>query len=449
MARATGVDQMILVRLKKLFLTPMGPRFEPNSLRKMRGMALFLVMISLALMTSVVSDLGYNETIHYKMALNQRDALKAEALAEGSINIARLFLIIQGKIQPYISTFASMGVPLPSYTIWEMLPLDGELLKGLTTGDLAASFGLEVGESLKERKEKKEREEKKPKPTAKSKVDEYAAKFRSPDGGYGAFDGSFTISIVDEESKISLRNWADGTDQTKREATRKMLASLFYARKYDKIFGIRGGSGSRVDRGQLIANIFDYADLNQIRLDPYAPTALWGIAGGGSEKDLYHNKVGVMPKNAYFDSLQELRLVPGISDDIMQAFEDSLTIYGNPAKVNILSAKDQVVGALVGFCAASDVDPLLMNPNWMKETVRGWRTYQKQGLGPVSPQGFVTFLETRGIKVDSTGCLSVLDVKSSNFTVKVSATVGDVTRTLTLVTRVENNTEELYYFQTR
>jgi hypothetical protein len=144
------------------------------------------------------------------------------------LNVARLMLIIQGKIQPYISTFASMGVALPHYTIWELLPLESEMLKGLTTGDLAGSLGLDVSDALKKRQEKRsEKKEKK-----------FETTFDEPEGGFGAFEGTFNITIQDEESKITLRKWATA-DQTRRAATRKLLASLMSPLRYEELFGHR------------------------------------------------------------------------------------------------------------------------------------------------------------------------------------------------------------------
>ncbi len=431
---------MAFVSLKKIFLTPLGKRSSPKQDKKLRGMALLLVMISLALMTSVVADLSYNETIRYKIALNERDALKAEALAEGALNVARLFLIIQGRIQPYIAQFASFGVALPAYTLWEMLPLDTDTFKGLTSGDLASSFGLEVDEALEKRREKRKEEENKKKEDSKDS-------FSPPEGGFGAFEGTFSILTQDEESKISLRNWARDTNAQKRTVTQKLLAALIAPKRYDDLFEGRGAKGVRVDRPSLIANIFDYIDIDEVRVDAYGLAADWSHGTGGSEKDPYQVDKNILPKNAYFDSLEELRLVHGMTDHHMRAFSDALTIYGNAGRVNILSAKDQVVETLVRFCAMNPQDLLLQNTVFIDETVKGWRDYQTQGLGAVSPQGFMSFLQTRGMNVDTASCESVLDVKSTNFKLTASATVNNVTRTLTLITRVVDNTEEKYYFR--
>jgi type II secretory pathway component PulK len=104
-------------RLRKIFLTPLGTRMTREERNESRGVALLMVMMGIAIMTAVVSDLNYNETVRYQMCVHTRDSVKAEALAAGGLNWGRLFLVIQGKIQNFITNFAGMGVPLPAYTV--------------------------------------------------------------------------------------------------------------------------------------------------------------------------------------------------------------------------------------------------------------------------------------------------------------------------------------------
>jgi len=71
-------------------------------------------------------------------------------------------------------------------------------------------------------------------------------------------------------------------------------------------------------------------------------------------------------------------------------------------------------------------------------------------MGAVSPQGFLSFLLARELKINRDECASVIGDKSSNFTVKSSSTVGDVTRTLVLVVRAQGSApEEIYHFENR
>jgi general secretion pathway protein K len=429
---------IFLSRLKKLFLTPLGTRMTREELNQSRGVALLVVIMGIAMLTSIVSDLGYNETVRYRLAIHTRDAVKAEALAAGGLNWARLLLVIQGKIQNIITQLAATGVPLPSTTIWELMPIDSEFLKGLTSGDLAASLGVDMKEALQAREEKK-----------KAAGEENKKAFGTPDGGYGNFDGSFDVKVVDEESKISLLGFGTSTDLNQRARTRKLLLSLMAPKRYDDIFDTGQNINTNVDRPSLVANIFDWVDANDLRTDPYITASNWGNIGSGSEKEVYANDKGIVPKNAYFDSLDELRLVHGVNDSFERAFFDAITIYGQGGKINILSAKDQVVEALMRFCAENPEDPLFQDPSFSDDLVKKWREYGVEGQGPVSVPGFLAFLEARGLGINKQACAEIIDVKSKTFTLTARATVNDVTRTLTLVAGVVDNKEVLDYFRSR
>jgi general secretion pathway protein K len=155
--KATTKKATPAARLWKVLTEPVGRRIP---IRKGRGaphgVALLMVMVALALMSAVVTDLGTNELVRYRLAINDRDALKAQALAESSINVARLLLAMQSAVQPLLTQLSAIGIPLPAHTFWEIIPLDSELLRGLTSGSLQSAIGVDVGPALEERKAKRE-----------------------------------------------------------------------------------------------------------------------------------------------------------------------------------------------------------------------------------------------------------------------------------------------------
>ncbi len=421
-------------KLKRVWLTPLGSRGSAGRRPFERGIALFMVLISLALMSALVTDLGYNELVRYKLAMYERDALKAEELAASGINTSRLLLVAQSKLQNIVASFATAGMPLPSYAIWDLLPLDTDILKNLTSGDYAGFLGLDLSDTLKKRLEahKAARER------AKTKNS-----FEPPVGGFGAFDGSFSVAIQDEESKIPLRGWA-AFPQNQRAQVRGLLLGLFAPTRYDFLFE----GEDHVDRATLVANMFDWIDVNDQITDPYAGDAQWGNVGGGSEKAIYEKEPGIAPKNAFFDSLDELRLVHGMTDLHMKAFGDFISIYGQDGKVNILTAQNRVLEAIIRYCAVNPADQRFSNKAWLKDVLAGWHTYKSGGGGPVTAQGFTNYLQSRGLGINQANCQNVLGDQSYNFVVKSTATVGEVTRTLTLVTRIFKNVEDAYYFRT-
>jgi general secretion pathway protein K len=415
------------------------------------GVALLMVMLALALMSAVVTDLGANELVRYRLASNDRDSVRAEALAESSLNISRLLLAMQSAVQPCIVMVAGLGIPLPAQTFWQLVPLDSELLKGLTTGELQTTLGLDVSKATEERRAKGEaaREERLAGWDAEK---EGAGKgpFEPPEGGFGAFDGTFIAEIQDEEQKAaSLRGWTSAVGPA-CFAYAQRLFRVLQPERYDFLFEDRDGQGNRTDRHELVANLYDWLDANQDSTDGRADPASWCRGVGGSEDSAYSSGYRVTPKNAYFDSGAELRLVRGMTDAHLRAFGDQISIYGQ-GKVNILSAPLSSVESLIYGCL-DPADPHVSNPQWMQETLRFWQEWKTLGPlgggGPATPDGFVMFLDSRGVTT-TPACVNQITTESQNFTVKASATVGDVTRTITTVMRVAGQIEEIYYFSIR
>lgn len=440
-------------RLWRTLMTPVGRRVPVRNGRGApHGIALLTVMIALALMSAVVTDLGTNELVRYRLASNDRDSLKAQALAESSLNVARLLLAMQSAVQPLITQLAGLGLPLPALTFWELVPMDSELLKGLISGDIQQAIGMDVTAAVDERKAK--REEKLEEKRASFDADKEGAgigPFEPPEGGFGAFDGQFTANIVDEERKAaSLRGWQRATTPQQRFAYAQRFYTLIQAERFDFLFDERDAQGNRTDRYELIAALYDWIDDNMEATDGRADQLNWGRVTVGSEDGLYSSGYKVEPKNAAMDSPGELRLVRGMTEAHLRAFGDSISLYGE-GKVNLLSAPDPSIEALV-FACAQPGDPLPNNTQWMQETVIMWREFKTLGPlaggGPINADGFVQFLDMRGLEVNP-NCKDLVTTESRNFTVRAVGTVGEVTRTITAVMRVYGATEEIYYYAVR
>jgi hypothetical protein len=440
-------------RAWRALLTPVGRRVPVRNGRGApHGVALLTVMVGLALMSAVVTDLGTNELVRYRLASNDRDALKAQALAESSLNIARLLLAMQSAVQPLITQLAGLGLPLPALTFWELVPLDSELLKGLISGEIQQTVGIDVSASLEERGARRaEKLEERRSAFDADKEGAAAGPFEPPEGGFGAFDGQFTASIVDEERKAaSLRGWARATTPQQRYPYAQRLFTVLQPERYDFLFDERDAQGNRTDRYELIAAMYDWIDDNQEATDARADQNNWGRITQGSEDALYSSGYKVEPKNAYFDSPGELRLVRGMTEAHLRAFGDSISLYGE-GKINLLSAPDATIEALIFSCALPG-DPLPNNPQWMQETLITWREFKTLGPlaggGPINGDGFAQMLDMRGLEVNPT-CKDQVTTESRNFTVQAVGTVGEVSRTITVVMRVYGATEETYYYAVR
>jgi hypothetical protein len=440
-------------RARRFLMTPVGRRIPMRRGRGApHGVALLTVMVALALMSAVVTDLGTNEFVRYRLACNDRDALKAQALAESTTNLSRLLLAMQSAIQPLITQLSGLGIPLPALTFWELVPLDSETLKGLTSGELQSALGLDVTASIEERKARKaEKMDQRRADFDGGRSGAGAGPFEPPDGGFGYFDGTFSAKIVDEERKAaSLRGWIQALTPQQKFPFAQRLFTVLQPERYDFLFEDRDAQGNRTNRFELIAALHDWIDDNAEATDGSADQNNWGRVTVGSEDALYSSGYKVEPKNAYFDSPGELRLVRGMTDAHLRAFGDSISIYGE-GKINLLSAPDSTIEALV-FACSEPGDPLVQNQQWMDETILTWREYKTLGPlaggGPIDADGFLQLLDARGLRA-SADCRNMMATESKNFTVLATATVGDVTRTMTTVYRVYGTTEELYFYSVR
>ena len=162
-------------------------------------------------MSAIVTDMGANEMIRYKLASNDRDAMKAEALAESSTNLARLLLAMQDAVQPLITQLASSGIPLPAHTFWQLVPLDSELLKGLTRASCrrrSAWTSVEPTRGAQGQARSGRRLDEKTATFDPEKDGVGKEPFEPPEGGFGAFDGTFKADIQTKSRRpSSLRGW--------------------------------------------------------------------------------------------------------------------------------------------------------------------------------------------------------------------------------------------------
>ena len=257
--------------------------------------------------------------------------------------------------------------------------------------------------------------------------------------------------IVDEEQKAaSLRGWQAATTAAQKFPFAQRLFMVMQPERYDFLFEDRDAQGNRTDRFELVAALHDWIDDNQEATDGRADAQNWGRITVGSEDALYSSGYKVEPKNAYFDSPGELRLVRGMTDAHLRAFGDSISIYGE-GNVNLLSAPDATIEALV-FACAQPGDPLPQNDQWMQETLITWREFKTLGPlaggGPINADGFLQMLDARGMQVNET-CKDQMSTESRNFTIQAVGKVGEVTRTITTVMRVYGTTEEMYFYSVR
>lgn len=412
--------------------------------KKARGVAILTVMVAIALMMAVVTEVSTRELVRYKLAVNERDALQAEALAQSGANFAQLILTVQEPLQTYLANFANMGIQLPAYTVWEMMPIDSDLLKGITDGSFFPDFGLD--------KNKAEKAEE-PADKKKALVSENKAKdvplfgeYKVPEGGYGAFAGRFSTEIEDEQKKIPIGNWPKFTPP-KRKQIADQIFRILSKKEHEILFDGSTGNNKNIGPSQLIGYIYDYVSEEERAIDVTAPKESFGRDTIGDKRTPYVDTPDILPKRAPMDSLGELRLIPGVTDAIYQVLSKAVSIYSDTETVNVLSASDEVLGSVFYVCTKEKETSKFQQFGFETELLTEWNRRKNEGELKISAEGIISFLEENGIEVDKEECNKSIGTQSKTFTIKSTATVGTVTKTLVVRLRSASGITTLYQFQ--
>jgi len=178
----------------------------------------------------------------------------------------------------------------------------------------------------------------------------------------------FDVSIVDEDSKINLNVAARGDIITQNRLGMELLG-LMAGDQYSPLFENRDHDGQFSDRAAICGAIVDWADSdeNAYTCDPRNAQAQATLA-----EDTFYQliKTPYRRKNAAYDSLEELHLVRGVSEDYYATFLDpdptnpkkrTVTVWGQ-GTINVNSANAQTLLSLVcGFAVTTPPQPLCID----------------------------------------------------------------------------------------
>ncbi|MBX3181013.1 MAG: general secretion pathway protein GspK [Polyangiaceae bacterium] len=286
-----------------------------------RGVALIMVLGALTVLTVMLTEFQTESAADLSSALSYRDSVRAEYAAVSALNLSRLLLASEPTIrQAAAPIFLLMGGRSFQIPVWEFADRilgafnDGE---GRERFESLASVRLEEGENL------------------------------------GMEGAGFEVKIVDEDSKININLPAKG-DAFSQVRTGSAIATLISGLQYDPLFEGRDGDGQFTDRQTLCAAIVDWTD-------PDTQQAVCSIgsetAQSAAPEDSFYQQIGqaYLRKNAAFDSLEELRMVRGMSDDVWANFVEpepgdhtqrTLTVWGRGG-LNVNTANAQALWTII------------------------------------------------------------------------------------------------------
>lgn len=344
--------------------------------RDQRGVALLLVMSSIALMTITVVDFQEEQTADLHSAFAERDALVAEYTAQSAVNLARLWVASEPVMRQGLGILRFMfgGRAVPQLPVWEF---SDQVLGAFSDKSGQEGFGSIGG------------------------FDMNGAKNIS-----GVDGASFKVVVVDEDSKINLNLGARGQIIAENRFGGSFLG-LTAAPAYDPLFQKNDRDNNTSPREVICGALMDWADPDE-SLYTCEPFKFQGGGAGGGAEDT-SNQLLPRPyrnKNAPYDSLEEARLVRGMGDDFWSTFVDPdpmnpkkrvMTVWGQgPLNVNTSPAQ-AVFGVLCGLAPTAEV---CVDPNKSAQFLTMFGVLRQFTSGmPLfgTPQEFVTTVQGGGM----------------------------------------------------
>jgi general secretion pathway protein K len=317
------------------------PAHTPSDPVSRRGVALVMVIAAITVLAVFVADMMESAVTEFHVAESERDALKAEYLAKSGANLTRLLIAREPDIRRLAAPIYQMliGRAPPQLNVWDF---------GST---LLAPFA-----NLKDAKLM----------TQQSGID-FSLMQGVRDTG-----GTFEVLTVPENGKINLNTplFFNG-DDARRSIAMQLFALLGGYQSpespYDPMFSARDPDGHYTTRLDIVSDVIDWWDPDDQRtvFDPGSSS----ISVGGSEDNIYAQyPEPYLVKNAPMDSLEEMRLIRGVSDDFWATFVEpkaddprarKVTVYGSGA-VNVNMAPPEVL--LARLCSFVTNQPLCRDP---------------------------------------------------------------------------------------
>ena len=299
-----------------------------------RGVALLVVLVTMAVMGALSTEFAYNTRANIWMAGNVTASTQAYYHARSVSKIATLAVNAK-RIFPQLKTVLSMMGKSQSsrLEIWRQAC---EFAKIFATGK-AEFFGLQVLDL-------------------------------SNEDAIGFNKGSFECAVTAEDSRTNLN--AAATDPpsnlgqlgskkprnnspltgNKLQTSRKQLGLKLYGLLRPMLES--GQFDSEEEIFDVIINVMDWTDSDELRTDIDAAGNF--IDGAGDEGRDYSG-VDYEVKNAKMDTVGEVQLVAGMEPDVYCQIRDKLTVFST-GKLNV---NDADLGTLKGVICQGITDPTL------------------------------------------------------------------------------------------
>ncbi|HTB71817.1 MAG TPA: type II secretion system protein GspK [Polyangiaceae bacterium] len=334
-----------------------------------RGVALIMVLGAIAVMVVMLAEFQDDAGAEFAAATAVRDGVQAEYFARSAVNLSRLLIAAEPTMRSAIAPlFMLMKQTPPQLPVWGYADrILGAFNDKEASQDFAGlgGFDLSLGKNL------------------------------------GLKGGSFEVVIVDEDSKINVNMGASNEIAHIRLA--KQLMSEMFPIQYNPLFEQRDSTGNYNDRLSICSALIDWADPDEQLFSCDTTNA----PSSNAVEDGWYQLLAkpYRRKNAPYDSLEELHMVRGVSDDFWSTFVDpeptdpkkrQMTVWGQGA-VNVNTANPLTLYALV--CSGAPTAELCTDPTQMQMFIMGVTMAQGISMGaPVfgRPSDFIQMMKGQG-----------------------------------------------------
>ncbi len=315
-------------------LKSLRARRRAKKRKQERGIALVMVMGAIAILTVMLAEFQDETSAELAAATAERDSLQAEYMARSAVNLSRLLIAAEPTMRKAIAPmFMLLKKTPPQLPVWEFSDrLLGAFNDEEASKDFAATVGLDLSQSK----------------------------------NLGMAGGKYELVIVDEDSKINV-NLGAANDIAHIRLAQEIM-SLIGPPQYATIFEQKDGSGQFHDRISVCQAVIDWADVDEQAFN--CDLAQLSAAQNAGVEDAWYQ---LLPKpyrrkNAPYDSLEELHMVRGISEDFWSTFIDPdpanpkkrvITVWGQ-GMVNVNTANAQTLLGVV--CAGAPTAEICTNP---------------------------------------------------------------------------------------
>jgi general secretion pathway protein K len=352
--------------------------------RREGGVALIMVLGAIAVMIVMLAEFQDDAGSEFAAATAARDGVQAEYMARSALNLSRLLVAAEPTMRQAIAPlFALAQRTVPQIPVWEY-----------ADRILAAFNGKEASQDF------------------------FGLSGLDPSQGknLGMHGGSFEVVIVDEDAKINVNMGASNEIAHIRLA--RQLMGRMAPPQYNPLFERPDSTGNYSDRLSICSALVDWADPDE---QLYSCDLTAAPSSNAVEDGWYQ----LLPKpyrrkNAPYDSLEELHMVRGVTDDYWATFVDpdptnprkrELTVWGQ-GTINVNTANPLTLFAII--CSGAPQAELCTDPVQMQTFVTGVMMAQGMTMGaPLfgSAADFIATMKGQGMLGPMLAALGMKPVK--------------------------------------